>query len=183
MIDMETLGTHADAVILSIGAVKFDLDSDNMDDAAFYASISIDSNLDAKRRISESTLLWWLDQAKETQEVFREPKQSLKSVLTDFAMWFDDGPRPGKFVWSNGADFDIAMLAHAYSNFGMDTPWNFYDARCVRTLKNLPGMKTVKAPNALKHNALQDAIAQTKLVQTIQKKLTAMNPHPMVKSA
>ena len=39
MIDLETLGTVADAAIMSIGAVRFDLDSDKIDDTGFYASI------------------------------------------------------------------------------------------------------------------------------------------------
>ena len=30
MIDLETLGTSADSVVLSVGAVKFDLDSKNV---------------------------------------------------------------------------------------------------------------------------------------------------------
>ena len=37
MLDNESLGTVADAAIMSIGAVKFDLDSDAIDDAGFYA--------------------------------------------------------------------------------------------------------------------------------------------------
>ena len=44
MIDLETLGNRSDAVILSLGAVKFDLTSGKIDDQGFYASISIDSN-------------------------------------------------------------------------------------------------------------------------------------------
>ena len=67
MIDLETLGTVANSIILSIGAVKFDLNSNHIADDGFYASISIDSNLHAGRQLSESTLLWWLDQSKEAQ--------------------------------------------------------------------------------------------------------------------
>ena len=46
MVDLETLATSADAVILSIGAVRFDLETGEIDDAGFYASISVESNLD-----------------------------------------------------------------------------------------------------------------------------------------
>ncbi|NQW82286.1 MAG: 3'-5' exoribonuclease, partial [Polaromonas sp.] len=63
MVDLETLGTVADAVILSIGAVKFDLDSDAIDDDGFYASISIESNQETGRRIQEDTLIWWMGQS------------------------------------------------------------------------------------------------------------------------
>jgi DNA polymerase III epsilon subunit-like protein len=176
MLDKETLNVTPDGVILSIGAVRFDLDSDEIDDAGFYASISIDSNMAAGRTISESTLIWWLGQSPEAQAVFHEAKMSLEPALVDFVQWFGDA----KYIWSNGADFDIPMMAHALRSFGMDTPWDFWNARCVRTMKNLPGCKDIKVANPVKHNALQDAIAQAKLVQAIQKKLKGN--HPMVKA-
>lgn len=168
MVDLETLDTTADAVILSLGAVRFDLDSDVVDDAAFYASISIESNLQRGRSISESTLLWWMKQSQAAQHVFFEPKTSLDSALVDFKEWFDGA----KYVWSNGADFDLPMLAHAFKQCGMETPWAFYDSRCVRTYKNLPTAKSVPKPNTgVKHNALSDALNQAKHVQAIHARL------------
>ena len=62
MLDTETLGTTADAVIMSIGAVKFDLDSTAISDGGFYASITVESNLSLGRRIQEDTLIWWMNQ-------------------------------------------------------------------------------------------------------------------------
>ena len=62
MLDFETFSTISTAAILSIGAVRFDLASGTIDDKGFYSSISIDSNVEAGRHISESTLLWWMDQ-------------------------------------------------------------------------------------------------------------------------
>jgi hypothetical protein len=71
-------------------------------------------------------------------------------------------------VWSNGADFDLPMLAHAYSQVQVETPWKFWNSRCVRTYKNLPGAKGAKFPaTGVKHNALSDAVNQTKQVQAI----------------
>lgn len=175
MLDKETLDTLASGVIMSMGAVKFDLDSDKIDDGGFYTSVSIDSNLAAGRTVSESTLMWWMKQEPAAQAVFHEPKQDLESALVDFCNWFGDA----KYIWSNGADFDIAMMAHALRHFGMEPPWDFWNARCVRTYKNLPGMKNIKVENALKHNALADALSQAKHMQAIQKKLSV--GHPMVK--
>lgn len=164
MIDLETLGTTADSVILSIGAVKFDLDG-SIDNEAFYASVSIDSNLNSKRKISEATLIWWLTQSKEAQEVFHEPKQSLDGALSALTDWLGHNKRN---AWSNGADFDLPMLAHAYAGLGWEAPWQFFNSRCVRTIKSLPAADRVpKPPNALKHNALQDAVSQVKHVQAI----------------
>lgn len=164
MVDMETLGTTADAVIVSIGAIKFDLDG-AIDDAGFYASISIDSNHEAKRKISEDTFLWWLKQGPAAQSVFHESKQTLKAALIDLADWIghDD-----YIMWSNGADFDLPMLAHAYSCFAMEPPWKFWNSRCFRTYKNLPGAKKFSVPHAgVKHNALSDAHNQVQTLQAI----------------
>lgn len=169
MVDLETLGTAADSVILSIGAVRFNLDSDEIDDAGFYASVSIDSNLKFKRRVQEDTLIWWMKQSDTAQVVFHEPKQSLPSALVEFSDWVHDGD---SFMWSNGADFDNAMLAHAYTQQSMERPWLFWNSRCVRTYKALPGAKGVTVPRlGTHHNALHDAIYQARLVQAIQKTL------------
>ena len=70
MVDLETLGTSADSVILSIGAVKFDLETGEIDNRGFYASVSVESNLSFRRRVSEETLLWWLKQPAAAQQVF-----------------------------------------------------------------------------------------------------------------
>ena len=86
-VDLETLGTVADAVILSIGAVRFDPDSNQIDDAGFYRSISIDSNLDHKRRVQEDTLIWWMKQPAAAQKVFHEPKEILETALCAFSDW------------------------------------------------------------------------------------------------
>ena len=144
MIDLETLGTTASSVIMSIGAVRFDLDGDTIDNAGFYASISIDSNLAYKRTISESTLVWWLQQSKEAQAVFSEAKQPLDAALEEFGKWFDIGRATDKVqIWSNGADFDIPMLAHAYAQIQMEAPWKFWASNCFRTYKKLPGAKAI----------------------------------------
>jgi len=169
MIDLETLGTVADACILSIGAVRFDLDSDRIDDSGFYASVSIDSNLELKRRIQEDTLLWWLKQPIEAQTVFHESKQTLEVALVELSDWIGDDTSN---MWSNGADFDLPMLAHAYAQLRLEVPWRFWNSNCFRTYKKLPGAKLIRSPNlGVKHNALADAYSQVQTLQAIQKAL------------
>ena len=78
-------------------------------------------------------------------------------------------------VWSNGADFDVPMLAHAYTQVGIEIPWKFWNARCFRTWKSLPGSKNVKLPPmaGVKHNALTDAVTQAQHAIDIYKALFA----------
>ena len=169
MIDCETLGTTADAVILSIGAVKFDLESGEMDDSGYYASISIDSNFELGRRASESTIMWWLQQTPQAQAVFHEPKQPLDMALRGLVEWLDHDKRR---VWSNGADFDIPMLAHAFTQLGIETPWQFWNSRCVRTYKSLPAASAVP-PFKNDHNALRDAVNQAVFVQAVYARMVS----------
>lgn len=186
MVDLETLGTVGDAVIMSIGAVRFDIDSDKIDDDGFYASISVESNLEAKRRIQENTLIWWMKQSPEAQAVFSEEKQTLGDALDGFADWL--GPDTQRVcLWSNGADFDLPMLQHAYMQSGREIPWDFWNNRCYRTYKNLPHARQVNFKReGVHHNALADAIYQAKHLQLIQRVVTgkeAFKQNSMVKAA
>lgn len=166
MVDLETLGTTADAVIISIGAVKFDVASDDIDDDGFYASISVESNLDKGRRIDEDTLIWWMGQSAEAQTVFKEPKEDLAAALDSLAAWFGDDDK--LCIWSNGASFDIPMLEHAYRQHNWQTPWKFWNSKCFRTWKGLPAAKKVSYEKVgVAHNALSDAINQAKHAQAI----------------
>lgn len=169
MVDAETLGTAADAVILSLGAVKFDLETGEIDDEGFYASISVESNLDYKRRIQEDTLIWWMKQSAAAQNVFHEDKVPLPDALCDFSDWLGT---PDHFMWSMGADFDLPMIAHAFRSCTIEIPWAFWNSRCARTYKNLPGAKNISVPRTgTHHNALQDAVYQAKLVSAIHREL------------
>ncbi len=165
MLDLETLGTRADSVILSIGAVKFNLLSGEMDDKAFYASVSIDSNHEVgPRHISESTVMWWLKQSAEAQAVFHGAKTTLNSALEEFVNWID---HPDYRIWSNGADFDIPMMVHALDTFGYEVPWKFYMTGCHRTEKSSPNAPRAQTQPKIAHHAMYDAIAQAEHLQLI----------------
>jgi hypothetical protein len=172
MMDFETLGVIADAVILSIGAVKFDLDTGQIEDGGFYASISVDSNLAVGRRIQESTLVWWMGQDKAAQGVFSEPKMPLSAALEEFHAWFDPSMHSKYNVWSNGASFDIPMICHAFETHSMERPWQFWNERCYREFKRQPAAALAeKITNPGKHNALIDAHTQALQAIAIQRVL------------
>ena len=171
MADAETLGTKADAVMLSLGVVLFDLDSDEIGETGFYAVFSIDDQLQLGRKIDESTLKWWFEQSKEAQAVFSQPGEPMVDVLLKLNKWLGHNKR---LIWSNGASFDIPMLEHMYASVGLNAPWEFWNSRCVRTYRSLPGAERVaRIEPTIKHHALHDAIAQAKTVQAIQRVLKA----------
>lgn len=171
MIDLETLGTTADAVIVSIGAVRFDINAApdtpfaSADDC-FYIVCNIDDS-QINRHISRATQEWWARQSPQARSVFDQPSTDITLALVGLGAFI--AATPGKpTVWSNGADFDLPMLAHAYHQYDVALPWAPYSGRCYRTYKNLPGARTITMPRlGMHHNALDDAIYQAQHLQAI----------------
>lgn len=185
MLDTETLGTRADSVIISIGAVKFDPYSNMpfaIEPETFYASVSIDSNHEAgPRDIDEDTLVWWLDQSASARRVFTEPKTTLRCALEDLAFYIN---HPDYEMWSNGADFDLPLLTHAYRSFGLEVPWQHSNTNCFRTMKKLPFARALPAvPQADKHHARADAAHQARVLQQYFAALGALHAAPSVGTA
>lgn len=169
MIDLETLGLGADAVIMSIGAVKFDLAKGVIEDAGFYAGVSIDSNLELGRGINESTIVWWMKQSDEARGVFHEPKLHLREALEQFTEWLGHAKHS---MWGNGPAFDLGKVASAYKQCGWEEPWEFYNERCVRTYRSLPGAKAIpKVEPLIAHHGLHDAYAQAQHIINIHQAL------------
>lgn len=163
MVDLETLAVTADAVVVSIGAVKFT--HKKIEDSAFYTPVSVNSNLNLGRRVDENTLSWWMSQPETARKVFSQPAVTVEEALSQFAHWLGDDP---VFMWANGADFDLAILQHAYAQLGLEVPWKFWNNRCFRTVKSFSKVRAPAAPSVA-HNALDDAIAQARHLQLIWK--------------
>ena len=160
MLDLETLGTQADCVVLAIGAVKFDVDGSPLGER-FYVECDIDDQLTNGRTITGATISWWMSQSAAARQVFLggQEKPPLFVGLEMFAEFLSDNPDVK--VWGNGAEFDIAILSHAYASERMQQPWLYRNSRCYRTLKSLSlrPKRTAFLPG-VPHNALDDAIDQ-----------------------
>lgn len=158
MIDIETLGTAANSVILSIGAVQFD-DVGCLGEE-FYSNINIDSCLERGLVVEGRTILWWMGQSDEARAALGTGELSLPAALRGLADAFD---WRDTLVWCNGLSFDLPILDTAYRACKMAAPWAYYNGRDYRTLKNEVDREVFKAlevkPSAA-HNALEDAKAQ-----------------------
>lgn len=162
MVDIETLGTATDAVILSIGATKF---AANEISDTFYVAIDPTSCQQYGMTIDASTVMWWMsaDRDKARRELVSQEKVDIYTALDGFAQWFGAESLP---TWGNGASFDNVLLRNAYSRTNIPCPWKFWDDRCYRTMKNLaPGVLTAR--DGTHHNALDDAIYQSRHLMDI----------------
>jgi exodeoxyribonuclease VIII len=169
MIDLETLATSSDAVMLSIGAVLFNIEE--MDHGYphkdFYIKPNIDSQLKIGSIIQEGTLKWWLQQSDEARGEFVSPKDTVPIDKALFELTnFYNSAKP-KRVWSHGAGFDLSILALTYSKLGMRTPWFFTTERDTRTLFELYAADLdhlLKPEGQTVHNAVVDARNQANAV-------------------
>ena len=162
MIDLETTGTKPGCAILSIGAATFDLEY------KFYANIIHASFIEQGLKDDPSTIAWWDKQnAAARNEAFSGTTPLVRALgqFADFLRML--GPAKTTFVWGNGADFDLPILEAAYTAVGMKKPWEPWNGRCYRTLKNLYFDTKAQDANPTKHNALTDAVYQAQHARLI----------------
>lgn len=151
MLDLETLGTSTNSVIIAIGAVKFDRTGIK---EQFYQAVDPASCVDVGLQIDANTVMWWMKQDTSARRAFRDKGVPLDVALSQFATWVDDDA-----VWGNGSDFDNVLLSNAYKAVGMEQPWKYYNNRCYRTMKNqFHEVQLVR--KGVHHNAVDDAVSQ-----------------------
>lgn len=158
MLDLETFGTSPGCVVLSLGAVEFNLKGIS---GEFHAHIEVDSSVAAGLHVDARTALWWLEQSKEAQTALLQADTfPLVDVLSAFSDTFEFKDLK---VWANGADFDFPILKAAYDAVKLQVPWMYYNQMDFRTLKNMIGKKNyekLRVRPTTAHDALDDARAQ-----------------------
>lgn len=162
MLDTETFGLSPDSLIVSIGAVFFDETGLGING---YWPLELKNQIG--RVIDPDTVAWWLQQSDDARHVFHSDveRHTIYEALTSLA----SAITKETLVWSNGADFDLPLLTHAYKAVGMSTPWGYKNTRCFRTLR--AQFPDVEEPESLtKHNALDDAKWQASFLVEVMKK-------------
>ena len=181
MIDLETLSTRANAVILTIGAIKFEVETDikryrtilkegfSDDDVYstdyFYKRIRLDSYSDTEMfSIDEKTVQWWESQEDDVkQEALMHPDRvSLDKALQDFSDWFKSTDSNGDNIKiiGNGSSFDCTILGEAFLALRIEIPWKFWNIRDLRTIFDLGKVRMNQLPDSSKHHALFDCFRQ-----------------------
>jgi len=174
MHDIETLATTPDAVVVSLGAVKFNLiDTDSYDtiqddpDRVFYAVLNRDEQVERGRLLCPKTQTWWDKQSREARKVFDAPTRSVKEILLEFNAWVGDA----ELLWGNGNMFDNVIMRNLYIMYGIKFPIPYWGDMDMRTLVTLNGGDKPAYPIATAHNDLDDAMMQTLQVQHIAREL------------
>ena len=177
MVDLETMSTQANALILSIGACCFYLSGEVKelpDSRVFYQVLNYEQqDKQYLTHVESRTREWWNNQPAEAKKVIPEAKnQNLGLTLgvQQFTDWLEafklDGYEP--LIYGNGAAFDNAILKSLYDDLELPLPWSYKTDICYRTLKAMHGYKVdwskVKRQGTY-HNALDDAKVQASVLK------------------
>lgn len=165
MLDLETLSTRPDSVVVTIGAVKFSPWDDDVDcNTGFYARIDVDEQLKLNRHILDSTVEWWATQPEEVRE--EALGESGRITLEEFTQSLNRFLVGADAIWCQGPAFDIVILENLYRQLEKPIPWNYWQIRDSRTLFQVHGDPREKERKGA-HNALLDCYYQARGVQDI----------------
>lgn len=160
VLDIETLGVEHGSQILSIGAV--------CGDEQFNVP-NIQRTLDAK--IDFNTVSWWMTTPQEAREIaFNQCRANcLHSALIAFND-FIERVQPDYF-WGNSPDFDFGHLEYWYKKYHMYTPWQFWQLRDIRTIRDFVDPEKVAEIKAkyIPHIAIEDAKCEYEILQEFLK--------------
>ena len=171
MIDIETAGHKSNAIILTIGGVKFEPHTDNKPSHAIYLRPKVDQQTELGRTLDDETIEWWGKQPKHVwNEAFGDADRTeLKSTVDKLTDWLEGVT----YIWSQGgAGFDMKILEDFYKGLNINVPWKYYNIMDSRTLIKVWGSDPRKKfQTGDLHNALSDAYTQAQSVQYIYDKL------------
>lgn len=166
-VDIETLGTRPDSVVLSIGAAFRHPQTKEL--ITYHQAIEPSQ---PDRHIDADTLAWWMEPAQEAAGAALRgaDKLPLGVTLHQFTQWLEEHvpERECRVVWGNGSDFDNAILTHAYRTHEQAVPWDFWNNQSLRTLKlvesrlcaRLKRNTASRVRPGMAHSAVEDAKAQ-----------------------
>lgn len=169
MIDLETLGTGTDAVVLTIGAVKFNPNSSDAPHSEFYYRFDVNEQLNKGRSVDHSTLDWWGQQDPVVMEeaLGDNDRTDVATVLKELQTWCVGVEN----IWAHGVAFDIVLLESLFTMYETHYPWPFWKIRDSRTLFGILPKDPRKNKTFEAHNALEDARMQAVCVQEAIKEL------------
>lgn len=159
MLDIETMGTACDSVIVQVSMIRFDKDG-NMGET-LSVKINTEEQLALGAKKYQDTIDWWqktnptLFESLTTGDDILSVKEALNKISA-FVFRSDK-------VWSH-AYFDAPLLGNLYQLAGIQTPWNYKSIRDIRTITDVANLDLTKYDWAKEktHDALDDCRFQIK---------------------
>jgi len=176
MLDLETMGNGSNSVIVSIGAVEFDINTGELG-REFYRKIDLKSCLDKGLKINADTLQWWLMQNEAARRMVAEGQGSkIEDALYAFLLFLELLGAKEVKIWGNSVRFDCGILQDAYTACNYPIPWNFRNEMDVRTLVAFaPEVKANFPSVGILHDPIADCKFQIGYCTAIWQKLNNIN--------
>lgn len=169
MVDIETLATTPNSVVITIGAIRFDPFADDRESFegdtilmdTFYRRIDPESFNWPSAHIDDNTLAWWAKQSPEVQfEAFTDDdRHPIQEVMRDFHRWCGGY----NTMWANGPAFDIVILEEVCKQLHRGYPWQYWQVKDTRTVY---GLVEHERPNPRLHHAAWDCWSQIVALQS-----------------
>lgn len=176
MVDLETMGRGFNAVICSIGAVEFDLNTGKLG-REFFCKVDIQSGLNKGLKVNGDTIEWWLMQSESARiAIATGDGIDLQQMLQKFNFFIEELGCNTVQIWGNGISFDIVILTESYKACGyLKEPWNFRNERDVRTLVSFaPEIKANYPNTGVEHNPIDDCKFQIGYCNAIWSRLVLL---------
>lgn len=160
MVDIETLGTRAGAIVLSAAFVRCH------DEASMTMNWSIPDQQALGLEIDPQTHAWWGEQNTKYpgvwERVIADP-QPLSVALPYVGTWLQWAAGGSDFlIWCHGATFDCPLMSEVFRRADVPCPWQYWQVRDTRTLYDLAGVNVKDYPCPPPHVALNDALSQSR---------------------
>ena len=174
VLDIETLGSVNNSVVLSVGMVAVDSKHDytfkELIENGYYAKLDVQSQVDSGRKIHKDTVDWWSTQGHEAKHVLKplDTDMHWTKLREDMIQWLTkEGVDIHKVrCYSRGSHFDFGILHDLFRITGNATTdelpwrfWNIHDSKTVvLTLLDKDSWELGVEPEGfIHHNALHDA--------------------------
>lgn len=144
-LDIETLSTRPTAAIIAIAAQVFSFTDKSTvfcDSATKFTALVNPASCAMKGlHFDMDTIQWWSRQSSEAKSPYEQTTGqdiSIVKALASLNRWLNDirsaSPSGKILIWTQGTDFDIAILRYAFAHvLGYETPWHHDEVRDART--------------------------------------------------
>jgi hypothetical protein len=161
MVDLETLGTDSNAVIVSISAVQFDMNTGEVG-KQFEIGVDLKEQIAKGAIIDVDTVMWWLEQSKDAQQQLTSLKREPVNVVLNAFNHFIHKNKINN-MWGNGATFDNVIIRNLYKRHDYAFQLPFWVDRCVRTYVDTNDIDTRDFKFVgIKHRGIDDCLHQIK---------------------
>lgn len=151
MADIESLDIGPRSIVSQIGMVFSMADDPETVLGEVLVYLPIQPQIDLKRTLSASTLIWWMKQGDEARREFEQNTgddyEELPALLRHVNRKFEQIVDGRTYeVYARGPQFDIVNIESLMKETALKPAWRYDRIRDLRTVMALAGMRTQDIP-------------------------------------